>query len=130
MIAVDTNVVVRLLTKDDAAQFQKSYQLFDNNDVFITDSVILETEWVLRFAYGFDGKQISTAFNQLLGLPNVNVTQPALLAQAIAWHEEGLDFADAFHLAYNQYCKIFYTFDQKMSKVASKIGSCKVNVPT
>ena len=53
MIAVDTNIVVRLLTKDDPSQYQKAYHLFDKNDVLITDSVILETEWVLRFAYNF-----------------------------------------------------------------------------
>ncbi|MBK6617096.1 MAG: hypothetical protein IPG31_01600 [Nitrosomonas sp.] len=51
MIAIDTDVVVRLLTRDDAAQYEKAYQLFEKQNVFIGDTVILETEWVLRFAF-------------------------------------------------------------------------------
>lgn len=51
MVAVDTNIVVRLLTQDDELQYQKSQEIFQTQDVFIPDTVILETEWVLRFAY-------------------------------------------------------------------------------
>lgn len=44
MIAVDTNIIVRLITKDDEIQYQKSLELFKNNNIFIPDTVILETE--------------------------------------------------------------------------------------
>ena len=118
MIAVDTNIVVRFLTHDDAGQYQKAYTLFDKHDVFIADSVMLETEWVLRFAYNFDAQRIANALAQLLGLPNVHVNHPSLLAQAIAWHSQVLNFADAFHLASSQQCKTFFTFDKKMVKAA------------
>ena len=47
MVAVDTNIVVRLLTQDDELQYQKSLEIFQTQDVFIPDTVILETEWVL-----------------------------------------------------------------------------------
>ncbi|MEQ1740335.1 MAG: type II toxin-antitoxin system VapC family toxin [Methyloglobulus sp.] len=107
MIAVDTNIIVRLLTQDDADQYQKAHQLFASNEIFIADSVILECEWVLRFAYHFDSVQINTAITKLFGLPNVHLNHPALLAQTLAWHSQGLDFADAFHLAFSQHCKIF-----------------------
>jgi predicted nucleic-acid-binding protein len=53
MVTVDTNIVVRLLTQDDELQFQQSVKLFQSQDVFIPDTVILETQWVLRFAYKF-----------------------------------------------------------------------------
>ena len=53
MVAVDTNIIVRLLTQDDELQFQNSREIFKSYDVFIPDTVILETEWVLRFAYKF-----------------------------------------------------------------------------
>jgi predicted nucleic-acid-binding protein len=129
MIAVDANVVVRLLTKDDAGQYQKAYTLFDRHDVFIADSVILETEWVLRFAYHFDAQRIADALAHLFGLPNVHVNQPSLLAQAIAWHRQGLDFADAFHLASSQQCKTFFTFDKKMVKAAKGMATCDVLSP-
>lgn len=74
MIAVDTNVVVRLLTQDDEQQYNKSLKLFQEQDIFIPDTVILETEWVLRFAYHFQPDEIRKAFRNLLGLPNVQLT--------------------------------------------------------
>ena len=126
MIAVDTNIIVRLMTQDDAEQYQKAHHLFASNEIFIADSVILECEWVLRFAYHFDSVQINTAITKLFGLPNVHLNHPALLAQTLAWHSQGLDFTDAFHLAFSQHCKTFYSFDKKMFKAAKHIDSCKV----
>ncbi len=74
MISVDTNVVVRLLTKDDKSQFQSSFKLFQERDIFISDTVILEIEWVLRFAYKFSTQEIDQALSKLFGLPNVHLT--------------------------------------------------------
>jgi predicted nucleic-acid-binding protein len=129
MIAIDTNIVVRFLTSDDEDQYQKAYRLFNEHDVFIADTVILETEWVLRFAYNFDTKLIADALTRLFGLPNVQINHPSLLAQAIAWHLQGLDFADAFHLANSQQCKTFFTFDKKMINAVKSINTCEVLAP-
>lgn len=71
MISVDTNIVVRFLTQDDKQQYAKSLKLFQEQDIFIPDTVILETEWVLRFAYRFQPQEICQAFRKLFGLPNV-----------------------------------------------------------
>ncbi|MCC7135451.1 MAG: hypothetical protein IT528_03490 [Nitrosomonas sp.] len=73
MIAIDTDVVVRLLTRDDAAQYEKAYQLFEKQNVFIGDTVILETEWVLRFAYEYSPTSVVRAFSGLFGLANVHI---------------------------------------------------------
>ena len=113
MIAVDTNVIVRLLTQDDDAQYQRSLRLFEKYDIFTADTVILETEWVLRFAYKFSPVQICAALRNLMGLPNVCVMDAALIQKVLEWHENGLDFADALHLAKSQSCDAFYTFDTK-----------------
>ncbi len=57
MIAIDTNVVVRFLTRDDERQYRKAFQVIRNAPrIFLSDTVILETEWVLRHAYGFSRK--------------------------------------------------------------------------
>lgn len=72
MIVVDTNIIVRLLTQDNEEQFQKSLKLFQEQEIFILDTVMLETEWVLRFAYRFKPDEICQAFQKLLGLPNVH----------------------------------------------------------
>ncbi len=129
MIAVDTNVVVRLLTADDEAQYHVAYQLFASEDIFIADTVILETEWVLRFAYEFEPKAVCTAFRKLFGLKNVWLTNNQLVLQVINWHEAGVDFADAFHLAASQQCPKFKTFDDKFIRRANKLTACAVEKP-
>lgn len=86
MTAVDTNIIVRLLTGDDAAQFQKARQIFTDQEIFIPDTVILETEWVLRFAYKFEPDAINTALVKLLGLANVKMAHPETIATALDWH--------------------------------------------
>lgn len=129
MIAVDTNIVVRLLTQDDAQQSAKSVELFREQEVFISDTVILETEWVLRFAYQFKPVEIGQALKNLFGLPNVYLNNANLLLQVLQWHEDGLDFADAFHLAQSQSCLALYTFDDKFVKKAKKLTSCEVKQP-
>ncbi|MHC5825387.1 MAG: type II toxin-antitoxin system VapC family toxin, partial [Nostoc sp.] len=96
MIVVDTNIIVRFLTQDDELQFQKSREIFQTQDIFIADTVILETEWVLRFAYKLKPDEICTALRKLFSLPNIYLTNLSLIVQVIQWHENGLDFADAF----------------------------------
>ena len=51
MVAVDTNVLVRLLVADHAAQATRAAAVFRAGRVFIPKSVLLETEWVLRYSY-------------------------------------------------------------------------------
>lgn len=126
MIAIDTNIIVRLLTKDDPAQYKKSYALFQNEILWIPDTVILETEWVLRYAYEFTPAQICAAFRKLLGLQNVHVDHPQLLAKVILWHESGLDFADAFHLVKSHSCQSLKTFDQGFIKKSLGLSECAV----
>ena len=126
MIAVDTNVIVRLLTQDDEVQYQKSLEIIQNNNIFIPDTVVLETEWVLRFAYKLKRPDICSGLRKLFGLPNVNLANPNLIAHALQWHELGLDFADALHLALSQSYALFYTFDDKFVKRAKGLTSCEV----
>lgn len=129
MVAVDTNIIVRLLTQDDELQYQKSRELFQNYNVFIPDTVILETEWVLRFAYKFKPIEICVALRKLFGLPNVHLSDDSLVFKVLEWHELGLDFSDAFHLAQSQNHAVFYTFDDKFVKKARGISTCEVRLP-
>ena len=129
MKAVDTNIIIRLLTKDDQAQYRLAYALFSHEEIYIPQTVMLETEWVLRFAYKFDSPTINSALTDLCGLANVHVENPAAVKQAIAWHQQGLDFADALHLAHSQSCDQFYSFDQALIKRSTAITSCEVVQP-
>ena len=73
MVAVDSNVLVRLLTGDNPVQFKASVQLFATQDVFIADTVLLETEWVLRAAFDLTPTDVIAAFRRLLGLHYVSL---------------------------------------------------------
>jgi predicted nucleic-acid-binding protein len=126
MIAIDTNVIIRLLTRDDAVQYETSRNIFTDEEVYIADTVILETEWVLRYAYEFEPAVICQALHKLFGLRNVHLSNAPLVAQALDWHQYGLDFADAFHLALSQHHPVLKTFDDKFIKRAKKLSQCRV----
>ena len=85
MIAVDTNLLVRLLIQDDVQQAAKVEQLFSQHKIFIADTVILETEWVLRFAYKINVQEIHLGLSQILGLENVFVRDQLAVQQALEW---------------------------------------------
>lgn len=129
MIALDTNVVVRFLAGDDPEQFAKAKRIFERENIVLTTTVILETEWVLRYAYGFKSLDITEAFERLFGLPQVLVESQETVHQALTWHRKGLDFADALHLAQSSSCDAFVTFDKKLIKNATKITSVPVKEP-
>ncbi len=120
------NVIVRLLTGDDQEQFEKSKALFSRESVLITTSVILECEWVLRYAYHFKQPEITIAFQSLFGLPNVQLEDPLVISNAIECHQNGMDFADALHLAQSKDAEAFVTFDKKLMKATKKNTTIKV----
>lgn len=118
MHAVDTNVLVRLLTGDDASQARRAAALFKKESIFIPKTVLLETEWVLRRLYRLERAIIASSFRKLGGLENIELEQPLIIAQALQWCEDGMDFADALHLASSHNVRKFATFDEKMKKAA------------
>lgn len=129
MIAVDTNILVRLLTGDDRPQTRVSQHLFRDNAVFIPETVLLETEWVLRDAYDLPASDINQALRKLLGLPGVSVRDERLLALALDWHAGGMDFADAMHLALSQYQSVLKTFDRQFIQQSAPGTQCTVEAP-
>ena len=90
MVSADTNVIVRLLVGDDKSQSEKAKRLFEEEKIFIATTVVLECEWVLRYAYHFEPIRIADAFQALFGLPNVTLQEQAVVADAIGdWHQQG-----------------------------------------
>jgi predicted nucleic-acid-binding protein len=129
MIAVDTNLLVRILTNDDPTQARRAVKLLKSDKIFILKTVLLETEWVLRHAYGIGRSNIIIGFQKLLGLPNVNVEDSNSIYQAISWYENKFDFADALHLALSRRCISFATFDSFFIKQAQQFSSMDMIKP-
>ena len=129
MIAVDSNVVVRLLSRDEEEQFQRAYQLFREHDVFIATTVILECEWVLRYAYRMSPEAVIAAMRRLFGLENVVLEELNRVALALDWQEQGMDFADALHYAATPEGSDFITFDRKLVAAATRLAVGHVREP-
>jgi predicted nucleic acid-binding protein len=130
LTAVDTNVVVRLLTADEPDQHSRAVGLFREADqILIPTTVVLESEWVLRYAYDFAPTEIAPVLRRLFGLPNVLLEHPLRLARALSWHEAGLDFADALHLAATGDDAVFYTFDRDLVKRVTALDGPVVKEP-
>ena len=127
MLAVDTNIVVRLLTNDEPAQARRAAALFGANDIYIVKSVLLETEWVLRFSYELDRAAILKGLRGLLGMAKVTAEDSVRVAQALDWYETGMDFADALYLASGlRMAKRFGTFDAKLARRARALAPVEV----
>ncbi|MGQ0651172.1 MAG: type II toxin-antitoxin system VapC family toxin [Betaproteobacteria bacterium] len=127
MIALDTNVVVRLLVDDDPGQTRRARRLVESRKALIVPSVLLETEWVLRGAYRIERATIAASVRKLLGLPNVMSSHSQAIAQALDWFEKGLDFADALHVSLAEEAEQFATFDARLAKRATAITGRRVS---
>lgn len=129
MTAIDTNVVVRFLTRDDEPQYAKALEVMRNTPrIFLSDTVILEAEWVLRHAYGFSRKQIQSALAALFGLENIVLRDAKALSAALAWYRAGSDFADALHLALSTHCQEMLTFDKAFARHIGTASKCPVRL--
>jgi predicted nucleic acid-binding protein len=129
MLAIDTNVVVRYLTGDDPDQSLTARRVVDSEAVFVTTTVLLETEWVLRGAYGYSGARLAAALTAFAGLPTVSLEAPTVAAAALGALTRGLDFADALHLGGARDCNAFVTFDKAFAKAAGTLGGVPVRTP-
>lgn len=129
MIAVDTNVVIRLLTGDDPAQLERARRLFETEAVFLPKTVVLETEWVLRSLYRLAPREIARALSALVALPQVRSEDAATIIEALEWLRQGLDFADALHLASSRMAERFATFDRALVRRAKVVETSIVVVP-
>ncbi len=124
MKALDTNVLVRFLVKDDAEQAQLVYILFkqaekQKQQLFVPILVVLETIWVLQAVYHIEDHEILAALNDLLLMPVLLFeTQPVLHAFISAATGKNFDLADLLiaHSASAYPCEGVLTFDKKAAK--------------
>jgi predicted nucleic-acid-binding protein len=121
MIAIDTNVLIRFVVKDDADQFRRAKTFLTDNDVLILTTVALESEWVLRSGYEFKREEISAALTGIFGMPRVTLQDRGVLLWALHGYQNGIDFSDALHLAGASQAKAFATFDADLKRKAAKL---------
>jgi predicted nucleic-acid-binding protein len=137
MIAIDTNLLARFYCNDpndpeSQRQGVIAHRIMKNHAaLFVSLTVLLELEWVLRGFYEQPPAEVCKVMDHLLGLANVHVEDWERVSDAIQAHRLGLDFADALHLAGARHCSEMLSFDdRKFSRKAAKHGlKPKVSVP-
>ncbi len=82
MRAVDTNVLVRLVTRDDEKQVV-SAEAFVEKGAWVSLLVLAEITWVLEAAYGLGHADIATAIDMLLNHQSLSVQDADVVAAAL-----------------------------------------------
>ncbi len=120
MIAFDTNILVRILAKDDLAQLKKIREWLrkNSNTIFICDTVILECVWVLQSVYKWSRKEIATSLLSAMSKTDVFLEDENTFFEAMSKYELGGDIGDHWiaSKAKKQKCKNVLSFDQLFQK--------------
>lgn len=100
MLALDTNLLVRLLINDDPEQAGRVQAWLESNasasqPAYIDHLVLCELAWVLERSYGYARKLVAAAIAELLEQVDLQVEAPGLVRKALYWHQGGKgDFSD------------------------------------
>ena len=127
MIALDTNLLVRLLTNDDTRQAAKvEAWLRDNatprSPAYVDHVVLCELAWVLERSYGYARAQVHAALSALLEHGQLKIESPALAREALLLYADGpADFSDYLLAARSRAagCTSVLTLDKKAAKSAT-----------
>lgn len=118
MIALDTNVLARyyVTSSDFTSQKQSAAAkklLESGQSLFVSKTVVLELEWVLRGYYKSPPEDVLTVLTHLLVMPNIELEDRVAVELAAAALGDGFDFADALHHASSRHCTSLATIDDK-----------------
>jgi predicted nucleic-acid-binding protein len=120
MRAVDTNVLVRLITRDEDRQVEAA-ESFISRGVWVSLVVLAETTWVLSSAYELDHSQIAMAVEMLLNHQKVAVQDVEVVEAALERYRQrpALGFSDCLvlEIARKAGHLPLGTFDRTLSKL-------------
>jgi predicted nucleic-acid-binding protein len=99
MRAIDTNVLVRLLARDDVAQ-TKAAEAFVSKGAWVSHLVLAESVWVLDSVYGLSPADIAGALEMLLNHRDLVIERPDVVVPALAHFQRkpALGFTDCLVL--------------------------------
>jgi predicted nucleic-acid-binding protein len=126
MIALDTNVLVRLITRDDEAQALRAKAFVDeyadrDSVLFVSDVVLVELCWTLSRAYGLIRADVLRAVRALADNITIALESPKAVRAALDLSEQGgADFPDCLIVAKAAQagCETTVTFDRRMGALA------------
>lgn len=126
MRALDTNVLARFFVDDaDDAQATKQRPAAVaalSQRAFVSVTVLLELEWVMRGFYELPAKDVLRVLRALASIEHVTLEDRDAVLVAVDTCEKGLDFADALHIARSSRASGFATFDQRLARRAKGLA--------
>ncbi|WP_085315001.1 PIN domain-containing protein [Derxia lacustris] len=125
MPALDTNVLVRFLVQDDAAQLAAAQRLINrcvqaDEPLFVPVTVTLELEWVLRSNFKRPKVGVLSVLSDLLSTRELTFESEGAIEVALRSYADGTaDFSDCVHtaLAIQAGYAPLWTFDKAAAKV-------------
>lgn len=118
MKAVDSNILLRVITGDDPHQEAIARALLTDHDIFVSLTAALETEWVLRSFYRWPRERIADALASLDGFERIRLERADQLLWAVERMRRGADFADMIHIVAAGDANVFATFDTDIEQEA------------
>ncbi len=120
MRAVDTNVLVRLITRDDVRQVSAA-DAFVAKGAWVSHLAVAETTWVLSSVYDCDADAIATAVEMLLSHEHLTVQDAEVVAAAVAQFRQQprVEFSDCLmvEIARKAGHQPLGTFDRHLGKL-------------
>ncbi len=125
MIGLDTNVIVRYVTQDDARQAAAASKLFERvlttaRPGFVGLITLCELVWVLADCYDADKARIAAVVEGLLGSRQLMVEEAEVVWQALrAWEKSPADFSDVLlgQVLLARGCEKVVTFDKAAARL-------------
>ena len=115
MIAVDTNIIVRLVTGDDPVQLERAMSLAALEPFYVSLTVVAETEWVLRSRYEYDRAIIHAALTSLPELVPMVYEDEVGVRWALDRYALGGELADYLHIVAARNIGRFATFEKRLA---------------
>jgi predicted nucleic-acid-binding protein len=123
-VAVDTNVLVRAVVRDDKTQAEAASRLLRSASlVAVAVSSLCELVWVLRRKYEFSAADTAAAIRALIAAGNVEVDGPAAAA-GLTMLDAGGDFADGVIAYEGRWLggETFVSFDRQAVEMLKEQG--------
>jgi predicted nucleic-acid-binding protein len=128
MIGLDTNILVRYVTQDHAAQSAAAAKVVDSlsseSPGFLSLVVIAELVWVLQFSYSFKNRQIEHVVERLLRSEELVVERAEVVSQALRkFRISRANFADCLieRCGYAAECQYVLTFDKDAAAAGMRL---------
>jgi predicted nucleic-acid-binding protein len=128
MIGLDTNILVRYVTQDHAAQSAAAAKVVDSlsseSPGFLSLVVIAELVWVLQFSYSFKKHQIEHVVERLLRSKELVVEQAEIVSQALRkFRVSRANFADCLieRCGHAAECQYVLTFDKNAAAAGMRL---------